>query len=50
MSKISEQRAKGRNILELRAESGAVAATVEIPTPFSTGAKVRNRENNMDCG
>lgn len=41
VSSISELRTRRRNILELRAESGTVAATVKIPTPSSTGARVR---------
>jgi hypothetical protein len=43
-SSIIERRAQRRNILELRAESGTVAATVEIPTPSSTGARVRLKQ------
>jgi hypothetical protein len=43
-SSIIERRAQRRNILELRAESGTVSATVEIPTPSSTGARVRLKQ------
>ena len=43
-SSIIERRAQRRNILELRTESGTVAATVEIPTPSSTGARVRLKQ------
>lgn len=44
VSSIIERRVQRRHLLELRAESGAVAATVEIPTPSSTGARVRLRQ------
>ena len=44
VSRIIELRARRRSILELHAQDGTVAATVEIPTPFSTGAKVRLRQ------
>jgi hypothetical protein len=43
VSNISEVRTQRRSILELRAQSGTVAAAVEIPTPL-TGAKVRLRQ------
>jgi hypothetical protein len=43
LSNIFEIRARRRSILELRAQTGTVAATVEIPTPSSVDAKVRLR-------
>jgi len=44
VSSILELRDRRRSILELRAQRGTVAATVEIPAPFSTGAVVRLRQ------
>ena len=44
VSSIFEIRAQRRDILELRAPSGTLAAMVEIPTPSSSGAKVSLRQ------
>jgi hypothetical protein len=44
VNRILEIRAQRRNVLELRAPSGTVAATVEIPMSISAGAKVRLRQ------
>lgn len=43
-SSIFEIRGRRKSILELRAQDGTVGATVEIPAPPSTGAKVRLRQ------
>lgn len=41
---IFEVHAQRRRILELRAQDGTVAATVEIPARVSSGATVRLRQ------
>ena len=44
VSSILETRVRQKSILELRALDGTIGATVEIPAPSSTGAKVRLRQ------